>query len=456
INAEQFRQLFILPQGEFKKFLVSNSSDKQSILRTLFNSIRFEEMQTILLDEVKNEKKQIETRYNQIQSLWEDIETFENEKLIQLKQLNSMQTKEIIKSIPQFEKLGLQVNEKVEKLKSEQHSHLASLNVRIEDNKKLVQAQNELEYNKNQKEKIEEQKDKIDSLKKELKRLNEVKTLDNLYQQKNAKEQKLQETNSKIASTNNDISNIKKQLTSLEKEYEDLEESTKNIKSKEEYINKTKQFFDSLSKYSSAYKEVVEIGQQLISNKEKQDENDKEILKLQNKIKEIDIDDDKINQLSQSIFQLERELDRKVLVKNNSDKYNELNNQKHSTLKDMEELQCEVESLSEQLESVDKTSIDLNNKQTFVTEIQAALHIGDTCPICGNTIESLNEHIDFDKISKNQHAIKRLTNEINVNNNKIGKLETTAQLLSKQMDELEINKDEDLNIEALKKELDMK
>lgn len=456
INAEQFRQLFILPQGEFKKFLVSNSSDKQSILRTLFNSIRFEEMQTILLDEVKNEKKQIEIRYNQIQSLWEDIETFENEKLIQLKQLNSMQTKEIIKSIPQFEKLGLQVNEKVEKLKSEQHSHLASLNVRIEDNKKLVQAQNELEYNKNQKEKIEEQKDKIDSLKKELKRLNEVKTLDNLYQQKNAKEQKLQETNSKIASTNNDISNIKKQLTSLEKEYEDLEESTKNIKSKEEYINKTKQFFDSLSKYSSAYKEVVEIGQQLISNKEKQDENDKEILKLQNKIKEIDIDDDKINQLSQSIFQLERELDRKVLVKNNRDKYNELNNQKHSTLKDMEELQCEVESLSEQLESVDKTSIDLNNKQTFVTEIQAALHIGDTCPICGNTIESLNEHIDFDKISKNQHAIKRLTNEINVNNNKIGKLETTAQLLSKQMDELEINKDEDLNIEALKKELDMK
>ncbi|RIL68482.1 SMC family ATPase, partial [Staphylococcus devriesei] len=92
INAEQFRQLFILPQGEFKKFLVSNSSDKQSILRTLFNSIRFEEMQTILLDEVKNEKKQIETRYNQIQSLWEDIETFKNEKLIQLKQLNSMQT----------------------------------------------------------------------------------------------------------------------------------------------------------------------------------------------------------------------------------------------------------------------------------------------------------------------------------------------------------------------------
>ena len=34
VNAEQFRQLFILPQGEFKRFLLSNSKDKKEILRT--------------------------------------------------------------------------------------------------------------------------------------------------------------------------------------------------------------------------------------------------------------------------------------------------------------------------------------------------------------------------------------------------------------------------------------
>ncbi|MEC5417014.1 AAA family ATPase, partial [Staphylococcus hominis] len=56
VNAEQFRQLFILPQGEFKKFLVSNSTDKQGILRTLFNSIRFEEIQNLLKNEMKEEK----------------------------------------------------------------------------------------------------------------------------------------------------------------------------------------------------------------------------------------------------------------------------------------------------------------------------------------------------------------------------------------------------------------
>ncbi|MDI6429469.1 AAA family ATPase [Staphylococcus epidermidis] len=82
VNAEQFRQLFILPQGEFKKFLQSNSKDKQSILRTLFNSERFDEIRHLLVENVKQEKVQIENRYTQIENLWNDIDTFNNDELL--------------------------------------------------------------------------------------------------------------------------------------------------------------------------------------------------------------------------------------------------------------------------------------------------------------------------------------------------------------------------------------
>ena len=68
-------------------------------------------MQNLLLNQVKDEKKQIESRYSQIQILWEDIETFENDELIQFKSLNSMQTKDIINAIPQFEQVGQHLNE---------------------------------------------------------------------------------------------------------------------------------------------------------------------------------------------------------------------------------------------------------------------------------------------------------------------------------------------------------
>ncbi len=57
--------MFILPQGEFKRFLISNSREKQGILRTLFDSEKFEAIREILKEELKR-KAQIENRYQQI------------------------------------------------------------------------------------------------------------------------------------------------------------------------------------------------------------------------------------------------------------------------------------------------------------------------------------------------------------------------------------------------------
>ncbi|MDT4026799.1 AAA family ATPase, partial [Staphylococcus aureus] len=81
VNADQFRQLFILPQGEFKRFLISNSREKQGILRTLFDSEKFEAIREILKEEVKKEKAQIENRYQQIDLLWQEIESFDDDKI---------------------------------------------------------------------------------------------------------------------------------------------------------------------------------------------------------------------------------------------------------------------------------------------------------------------------------------------------------------------------------------
>src|SRR5699024_7780490 len=77
-NSEQFRQLFILPQGEFKRFLLSKSIEKQEILRTLFNSQRFEEIQKLLNDDVKEVRANIEKRYHTLETDWMDLDTFDD------------------------------------------------------------------------------------------------------------------------------------------------------------------------------------------------------------------------------------------------------------------------------------------------------------------------------------------------------------------------------------------
>ena len=51
--------------------------------------------------------------------------------------------------------------------------------------------------------------------------------------------------------------------------------------------------------------------------------------------------------------------------------------------------------------------MDLNDKESFISEIKSAVKIGDQCPICGNEIQDLGHHIDFDSIAKRQNEIKR-------------------------------------------------
>ena len=48
LEAEQFRQVVMLPQGKFRAFLSSSSSDREEILIVLFETHRFEQLQEIL------------------------------------------------------------------------------------------------------------------------------------------------------------------------------------------------------------------------------------------------------------------------------------------------------------------------------------------------------------------------------------------------------------------------
>jgi exonuclease SbcC len=51
LNAEQFQQVILLPQGEFAQFLRANSDDRQKLLQAVFDTSRFTSIETWLKDE---------------------------------------------------------------------------------------------------------------------------------------------------------------------------------------------------------------------------------------------------------------------------------------------------------------------------------------------------------------------------------------------------------------------
>ncbi len=52
-NAEQFRQVVLLPQGEFKKFLSADANDRQEVLNVLFDSTPYKEIEDALSERAK-------------------------------------------------------------------------------------------------------------------------------------------------------------------------------------------------------------------------------------------------------------------------------------------------------------------------------------------------------------------------------------------------------------------
>ncbi|MDU4473561.1 MAG: SMC family ATPase [Staphylococcus epidermidis] len=405
VNAEQFRQLFILPQGEFKKFLQSNSKDKQSILRTLFNSERFDEIRHLLVENVKQEKVQIENRYTQIENLWNDIDTFNNDELALYKELESSQTDKMIEKFPQFNDYGKKEQNYIDKLNQELKM--------IQESKVLITYFTRLQS-------LKKGKDELESL---------------------HEQSKLNETN-----YCNEIKDFQKQL-------EHLSTRENEITQFNQYLEKNQVFFNQLDMIISSYQQKPVIEEEikrlyseyndLITKKEKLTK------ELNDKNKDFAI----IEHYTEEIYNLKKIIDEYERQKKDEKLFDKLQQDKSSYLSKLNEKKEQLNEIESSIINIDATLIDLNDKKDFVNEIKSALSVGDTCPICGNEIHSLGEHIDFELIAQKNNKIKQFESKKVKIRDEIIKIETRIEELNHREKELNFEKQEQKDISELQKQL---
>ncbi|MBO0480845.1 AAA family ATPase [Candidatus Enterococcus courvalinii] len=60
LDAKQFSQIVLLPQGEFRNFLISSSSEKEVVLRNLFGTQIFQQFNEILKEKAKKQQKTLD------------------------------------------------------------------------------------------------------------------------------------------------------------------------------------------------------------------------------------------------------------------------------------------------------------------------------------------------------------------------------------------------------------
>ncbi|WP_165980636.1 AAA family ATPase [Macrococcus carouselicus] len=174
VDANQFRQILILPQGEFKRFLVSSSKEKQPVLRTLFNTVRFRLLEDKLLTETKELESAVHTLEEKLYALLGQIKadaTVEGSIGQQLAGYQSI----VNEQQQQLEQLSLAAAELTEKLNAAQTELEAARQVNA-----LIALRAELTAEKNE---LISQHDAIQDKKRELVKLQVLETLSERYSQ---------------------------------------------------------------------------------------------------------------------------------------------------------------------------------------------------------------------------------------------------------------------------------
>lgn len=456
VNAEQFRQLFILPQGEFKKFLLSNSKEKQGILRTLFNSERFEEIEKQLNENVKNEKIQIEERYKNIERLWNDLHTFENDELEELKSINVHQTDKIIEVLHRFNEFGKKIGRKKYEQKKNNENEIEKVEQKLSDNKELELNLNELNKSESTLKQLKQKENNINQQRERLNKINEIKPLSQLLDRNEAANKKLNQAEKLIEIVGQEINKLIKEKEENQLELNQLSEQEESINKEKAYLEKTNTFYTNMTLYLNSYKDKERLISQLVDLNENREIIENELLKLNEAIKSKEINYSYVEQLSQDIFNIEKELELTEKLKNDMKIKAELTSKLNDTKTSYNQKCIEIEDLSNKLSEIDKTEINLNNKETLVEQLQQVMSLGDTCPICGNEITSLGQHIDFDSINKKQNLIQSLQKELNEMNIDKAKLEGTLNHLTEQINNIHVDENTMPDIKTLYSKINRK
>lgn len=161
MTRDQFKQIVLLPQGKFRQFLVSSSSEKEALLRDLFNTDLYQQWAQKLKERLTAERKQHQTMQTKLVTLQERVSEIDDqlapdEWLAAADKLVTKHQKEVEKISREINLQQTKVNQLIEQ-KNQQEKLLTAYEERKQSNNKLHQLQN-------QKPEIEHLQQKVDHL----------------------------------------------------------------------------------------------------------------------------------------------------------------------------------------------------------------------------------------------------------------------------------------------------
>ena len=409
LDDKQFCQIIILPQGKFKEFLLSKSSEKKETLRSLFNTYFYQKFVEQLQEQAKKldnshkqKEKELITRFEQF-DIEEELTKFEY-----LKDENFEEILSIIQSQEETIKIEKKELLKLERSFSKEKENFIELS-------KLNDKFSQLKSNKSELEELSGKEDYYGKLRLEVEKLKELqKSKDKIIEYGT-----LLNKQSQLRKFEKDL------LIDTEKYKLDLENNKKlelelNVKKTdiEEHRKETidyKFFYNNLNELNLA-KTNIEIYSKTLEELTLKKETYKELDSSLKVVKESYLEDiEEKNILESSIGKLKLEVLKKEQDVEKLEEYNnklsEVNDKSVKLTidkKQLKELEVEKKKLEQEVELLNK-----NKEQEILNDFLLKLHEGDDCPLCKQKIEHLPDIHDLAVVDESiEKSLQKINKDI--------------------------------------------
>ncbi|MCD6489848.1 MAG: SMC family ATPase, partial [Thermodesulfobacterium sp.] len=355
LDAKQFKKVFLIPQGEYRKILLAKKEEREALLETIFETSLFSHLENFLKSKIKELKElyqSLSKREEDLKNIAQisDLEELKNK----IKELKNKQ-----KSLAEKLKLFFNKKDRIEK----EIKELEDISQIYKEIKDL------LEKLKNLKSKDE----KIQAKKKFLKKLKLLKEHQIFYENFEKLKKELKDNHYKMRKLSNTLSKIKNDLKILEEE-------TKNLLRYEKNIEEKKQELKSLKNLENRFIERVKLQKRLKEITYLLQKESEEFKNLQDRIKlvkeETEKSFEKKDKFNKALI-LIKEKEKIVELLKNFEEYEKL-------IPDLKKSERKIKELIENCEKLEKAKEDLEikNRAQYLAKF---LKAGEPCPVCGST-----------------------------------------------------------------------
>lgn len=407
LNAEQFKQIILLPQNDFNRFLKEDSKTKTQILKKIFGTGIFDRFQKSLEERLRQSNKDMDKRQAQLDGHFAS-QVWSEEELAILAQTPASE------KLARLEEFLFQRQENLKEQKSilkAAHEEFANLQKRLQTAQDVAKIFQELEQAKERyRLEIEEGAQGQAEAKAHLEELQFA--------------QGLQETISSLKQYQKQLLQLEQDLEIAQEALSAKEQAFEDVKAQKEALAAQSEAFLQKEEKLEAWKEDVIYAQSLAQEQEKIKRSRTNYKQLEETYQEASKEIEKLNQslsdlaanrlsvdslheaekLLQSVdYSVEKQLAQDLK------EIEDLNQELEKTDKRHQRLSLEIDQAQESLKKLEAklaTTI-ASRRQLMIAQLQAELEDGRPCMVCGAL-----EHPKVDGAQADEAALKDLMDQV--------------------------------------------